>query len=155
MNTAFLISIAFSICSSHGLKCYEYKLNSPRFTSSEPIVQDCDPYNYGYENYDYSIHQCATVTFKNYEDPDVNCGDEEFCTERGCISTSFCNELGTPHENNHPGRRNVNVPMTCCESDLCNIEAPDKDFISSAKTFNKTSSLFCIIIFIVVNFISW
>ena len=150
MKIACLLFIAFFICSSHGLKCYEYKLGNSRFTSPEPIVEDCNAGSY----YGYGSYYCATVTFKNGDDPSVDCGGAEFCTERGCLSSWQCEELGTPHENNHPGRY-VNGTMTCCEENLCNIEFPQKDFASSAKTFNKTYSLFVIIIFIVFNFISW
>ena len=153
MKIACLLFIAFFICSSHGLKCYDYKLNNPRFTSSEPAVSVCNSYPGGYG--DYSVY-CATITFKNGDDPFVDCGDAEFCTERGCIDSSFCKQLGTPHDNKHPGRINdVNVTMTCCDEDLCNIEALQKDFVSSAKTFNNTHLLFFIIIFVVFNFISW
>ena len=142
------------------MKCYDYKLNSPgRISSSLPAVHVCNssPGTYGgyggygdYYNYgdnDHGSVYCATITFKNGEDPDAGCGGAEFCTERGCISSSFCKQLGT-HEHTYPMRSHVKVTMTCCEGDLCNIE-------SSAQTFNYTNSVVCIIMSSFLFLFSW
>ena len=127
MKIAFLLFIAFFICSSHGLKCYEYKLENPKgSTSSEPAVKDCNTDYFG-DYYDYGNRYCATVTYKNGVNPYDDCGDAEFCTERGCVSPRDCKELGNPHENYHPDIIGVKVTMTCCDEDLCNIEAPQKE----------------------------
>ena len=131
MKIAFLLFIAFFICSSYGLKCYEYKLDNPRSTYSEPTVEDCNADSFDNGKFDHyyfgnGSYYCATVTYKNGDNPFVDCGGAEFCTERGCISDWKCIRLGTPHNNIHPGYfiNNVNVTMTCCEKDLCNIESP-------------------------------
>ena len=141
MKIAFSLFIAFFICNSHGLKCYDYKVNSPgRITSSELAVDDCNSYpgDYGsYGGYGGYLVYCGTITFKNGEIKNKDCGDAEFCTERGCIDSSHCKHIGT-FEHNYPNT-NFKVTMTCCEEDLCNIE-------SSAQTFNYTNSVFCIII---------
>ena len=147
--TAFLLFATFFICSSAGLKCYEYKIGLLRFmNTSEPSVQVCQG-NYWSDYYDYGLHDptvCATVTFKNGEIPNKECGDAEFCTEKGCIGTSYCKELGT-FEHHHPGWSDVKAAVSCCEEDLCNVD-------SSAKTCKNINSLFYAIILILLCFIN-
>ena len=101
-------------------KCYEAR--SVELYSTNLTIEDCHP--------DYSKF-CATATIKNGEVYDYNCGDEEFCMSKGCTDTKYCTEPGI-FEHNYPGYSNVKFTITCCDTDLCNVE-------SSAKTLYKIS----------------
>ena len=82
------------------------------------------------------------LTYKNEELPYPTCGNEEICIARGCADTKYCPKPGT-FEKDFPGLSNVKVTVTCCDTDLCNIESIAK--ISYEKSF---SFLFYICIFV-------
>ena len=138
------------ICSSYLLvscavsKCYEssnLELSSPNLT-----IQECKkPHN----------AFCAVGTFKNGKDPWSTCGDDEFCISKGCSDTRYCPKSGT-FEHDLPGSSNVKFTITCCETDLCNVESNvETDVESSAKTLCRISfsslfymSIFCFFYFV-------
>ena len=136
---AFLFFTAFLLFySSNGLECYKHRVNDPRYNSSEPNIEVCSVYH-GSAYTDF----CATITFKNGEIPDRECGDEEFCTEKGCTSSYYCKEEGT-FEQDFPGIENVKFTIACCQEDLCNVENETTE--STACKINS-SYLVCIFVF--------
>ena len=90
---------------------------------------ECDTYYHDF---------CATFTSRNGEVPHRTCGDDEICTSKGCIDTTFCTKPGT-YEHDYPRLNNVKFTVACCDTNLCNVQ-------SSAKFLNRISlsSLFCI-----------
>ena len=88
---------------------------------------------------------CATITYKNGEVPYRDCGDEEFCTEKGCIGAGYCTQMGKSLHH-YPGRPAVKVTMDCCDYDLCNDD-------SSAPTSynNSLSSIIALFVFCFCN----
>ena len=132
----FLLILTF--CSSCLLvscsvsKCYE--ANNLDYYSSNLTIEEC-----ALPNSDF----CAIATWKNGEVPHERCGVEEICISKGCFGDRYCKKPGT-FEHDFPGYSNVKFKITCCDTDLCNIE-------SSAKTLYKFSfsSLFymCILVY--------
>ena len=102
-------------------KCYEYS-NIDLYLSNLTI-RECDKY---YSDF------CAISKVKNGVVPKYNCGDDEFCTSKGCYGSTYCTKPGT-FEHNYPGLSNVKFTITCCDTDLCNVE-------SSATALYKCSS---------------
>ena len=118
-------------------KCYDF--TNTYFHSSNLTIEECPP-----EYMDF----CATVTVRNGEIPDFTCGDEEFCTSKECLDSLHCTEPGT-FELDYPGLSTVKFTITCCDTDLCNVE-------STAKNLYRTtfSSLFYISLFYYLYFVT-
>ena len=65
---------------------------------------------------------CATATWITGEVPYLTCGDQEFCTLTGCSGSMYCKKPGD-FVHDFPGLNNVILIITCCDTDLCNIES--------------------------------
>ena len=137
----FLLVLIF--CSSYLLvsctvsKCYEAS------------NMDWYPYNSTIENCKTPNNVfCGTATYKNGEIPWNTCGDEEICYFKHCYDTKYCTKPGT-YEHDYRGLDNVTFTVTCCDTDLCNVE-------SSAKTLYipSLSCLFYISVFIYLYFVT-
>ena len=132
----FLVVLMFCssclLASCAGLKCY--RASNLDFYLFNLTIEECIS--------DFS-DVCATSTSRNGEVSYRTCGDEEFCTAKGCIDSRFCTKPGT-YEHGYPGHQNVKFTITCCDADLCNVE-------SSAKTLNRIcfNSLFymCVLVY--------
>ena len=122
----FLLILTFCtsclLFSCAGLRCYEGR--NIGFESNETIEECSYPY----------MDFCITATFRNGEVPKYTCGDQEFCTTKRCYNTDYCKEPGT-FERDYLRKENVTFTMSCCDTDLCNIE----NIFSSAKTLKKLS----------------
>ena len=105
-----------------GLKCF--KGRNIGFESNETIEECSYPY----------MDFCITATFRNGEVPKYTCGDQEFCTTKRCYNTDYCKEPGT-FERDYLRKENVTFTMSCCDTNLCNVEVS----LNSAKTLNKIS----------------
>ena len=110
----------------------------------EASNMDWYPYNSTIENCKIPKNAfCGTATYKNGEIPWNTCGDEEICYLKECYDTKYCTKPGT-FEHDYHGLDNVTFTVTCCDTDLCNIE-------SSAKILNNDifSSLFymCVLVY--------
>ena len=104
-------------------KCYES--SNIDFYSSNLTIEECTP---------PFMDFCATATIKNGDVSDFTCGVEEFCMSKRCSNSMHCTEPGT-FERDYPGLSEVKFTVTCCDTDLCNVE-------SSAKTLYRTSFIF-------------
>ena len=118
-------------------KCYEG--NNLDFNSLNLTIKECDTYYHDF---------CAIVTSRNGEIPHRTCGDDEICIAKGCIDTTLCTKPGT-YEHDYTGLSDVKFTVTCCDTDLCNVE-------SSAKFFIKISfsSLFYMCVLVLFYLIS-
>ena len=72
------------------------------------------------------IHFCETSTFKNGEITDYTCGYDEFCTSKSCYDSVHCTKPWT-FEHDYPGLNNVKFTITCCDTDLCNVQSSAKN----------------------------
>ena len=112
-STYLFVSCAVSKC---------YLANNLDLYPSNLTVEECKPQ---WLNWDF----CATATWKNGEDPDLTCEDEVFCTN--CSDSTYCKKPGE-FVHDYPGLSNVKITVTCCDTDLCNVE-------TSAKTLYRIS----------------
>ena len=112
----------YLLVSCVGLKCYES--SNVETELSNLTIDECDP--------DYPEY-CVTITVKNGAISYLKCGDEEFCTSRGCYF-DLCTKPGT-YEDYYPEFPNVKYTVFCCDTDLCNV-------VSSAKNFENFNTLF-------------
>ena len=128
----FFISYLFFICA--GLKC-QLSSNRDVYLQNSTIEECWYPHN----------AFCATATFKNGIVPHLSCGDDEICTTKTCSDSNYC-YLETYDYEIYP---ETIITVTCCDTDLCNVE-------SSAKTFYRTcfSSLFYISVFYYLYFVT-
>ena len=133
----FTFFFSYLLVSCAGLKCYQDS-NIDSY-SSNVFIEDCDT--------DF-IDFCGTSTFKNGESPDYTCGDDEFCTSKGCYDSMHCSNTGT-YDYDYPELSDVKLTITCCDTDLCNME-------SSAQTLyrNSFSCLFYMSFFYFLYFIT-
>ena len=114
-----IIFKSYLLVNCAGLKCY-HASNIDSFPNS--TIKDCEkPYD----------AFCATAAFRNGEVPGFTCGDDEFCYSKSCADSIYCTKRGT-WKHDYPGLSNVKYTLTCCDTDLCNVE-------SSAKTLYRTS----------------
>ena len=137
MRCLLIITIftSYSIVSCAVSKCYQ--ASNIEIYSSNSTIEYCKP---------PYLDFCGTATWKNGEVPWNTCGNDEFCTTKRYADNMFCKKPGT-FEHDFPGLNNVKLTVTCCDSDMCNVE-------SSAKTLNRTSfrcliymSVFCYLYF--------
>ena len=125
-----MLCSSYLLVSCAVLKCY--KFSNLDIIPSNSTIEEC-----WYPNNEF----CATAKYKNGEVSHLTCGDDEFCTRKGCVDYTFCKKPGT-FELDFPGLSNVKFTIICCDADLCNVE-------NSAKSLYKNSSscLFYICIF--------
>ena len=120
----FLLILTF--CSSYFFvtcavsKCYH--ANNIDLYSSNLTNEECKP---PYSDF------CGTSTWKNGDVPWGTCGDDEYCTSKGCCSSMHCTKPGT-YGHDYPGLSNVKYTVTCCDTNLCNVQ-------STAKTLYEIS----------------
>ena len=131
------VCLSYLLVICFGLKCYE--ASNVEINSSNLTIEEC---SYLHNSF------CATATFRNGEVPHLKCGDDEICTSKGCTDSIHCKNPGT-YKRNYPGLSYVEITITCCDTEFCNVE-------SSAKTLYRTSfsCLFYISVFNYLYFVT-
>ena len=122
MKLAIVLTIfsSYLLLNCEGLKCYD----TGGFVAdpSNVTTEECQP---PFTNF------CVTMKIDNGVDRYIYCGNEEFCTSKGCFNNMYCDEPGT-FVRDHPTVGNATFTITCCDTDFCNINAVKSEKESSA-----------------------